>query len=155
MTATLESYGLGLDEAYAAAHAGNGALRIWTSHVKEAIARHDGHGALFQSLVHATVTEDRTLLLVPAGLDPAQPLDAQGDTFWWGPFPLHESGESYGGFRVVVRGVAPGQPPAPARIHPHALTLDEGAGAGGPVVAACLNDAGRLETLLRETSPED
>jgi hypothetical protein len=144
--ATLHGYGGDLKQGFAAARAGPRALARWTSALQSAFNQAPGHRTLFSALRHAAFTDGRTLLFVPAAVDPARPLAAQGDALWWGRRDILELETAFDGFRRVVRGSDPkGRGLIESRF---AVSLDGGAGRGGPLVAACFDPEGAvLDTL--------
>jgi serine/threonine protein phosphatase 1 len=132
--ATLRAYGGELRQGLAAARAGPQALARWTSGLQSAMNAAPGHRMLFSALRHAAFTEDRGLLFVAAGVDPARPLAAQGDAFWWGRRDILALDAACDGFRRVVCGSdRSGRGFAESRF---AVSLDGGAGRGGRLVAA-------------------
>jgi serine/threonine protein phosphatase 1 len=142
--ATLTAYGGDARAGERAARAGTMALTRWTGKLRAAMKAQPGHIDLLGRLRSAAVSRDGTLLFVNTGLDPAKPLDAQQDLFWWhgAGFNAIDGTRGYGGFARVVRGFDPGQRGVTnARAK---LSLDAGAGFGGPLVAACLDPAGNV-----------
>jgi hypothetical protein len=145
--ATLRAYGGDPDQGFAACREGPRAITRWTSALRAAVNAAPGHNAFLSALRRAAFTEDGGLLFVHSGVDPARPLDAQRDTFWWGSGRrLFELTQPYAGFRRVVRGYD----------HQHggvveasfATSIDGGCGFGGELLAACFApDGGRAATL--------
>ena len=80
---TLLSYGVDAREGLAACREGVLGLTRWTAALRAAIEARSGHRPFLSSLRRAAFTDNGGLLLVPAGVDPAKPLDLQGDIFWW------------------------------------------------------------------------
>jgi serine/threonine protein phosphatase 1 len=85
-------------------------------------------------------------LFVHAGLDPARPLAAQGDAFWWDVSGFERIQSPYENFGRVVRGFDPLKR-APNHSE-YAVTLDAGCGFGGPLRAAQLSPEGALLQLV-------
>jgi serine/threonine protein phosphatase 1 len=85
-------------------------------------------------------------LFVHAGVDPARPLTAQGDAFWWTARDILDLAAPFGGFRRVVRGVDRQQRGFVER--PFAVSLDGGAGRGGRLLAACFAPDGSVVDRL-------
>jgi len=143
---TIAAYGGSADEGLLAAEQGVLALTRWTGGLRQAIRQFDGHTTLLACLKHAAYTDDHQLLFVHAGIDPARPLGAQRDHFWWG-LPAFEALETaYLPFRLVVRGYLPaGGNGAPGRP---VATLDGGAGRGGPLIAACFGPDGDILQVI-------
>jgi serine/threonine protein phosphatase 1 len=151
--ATLRAYCGKLRHGFAAARDGPRTITRWTSALRDAMNAAPGHTQLFTTLRHAALTEDGDgggggLLFVHAGVDPARPLAAQGDAFWWNERDeLLDLAAPFAGFRRVIRGfdrqrrgLVEGQ---------FATSLDAGAGRGGPLLAAAFAPDGVLRELLR------
>jgi serine/threonine protein phosphatase 1 len=142
--ATIEAYGATVQDAILAARDGTVSLTSWTSQLRQNFRAYDGHATLMSVLRHAAFTDDGDLLFVHAGLDPARPLTAQSDSFWWGGFSSLES--PYDGYRRVVRGFD--------RRHAglvetdFTLSLDGGCGFGGALLAVLLDPDGRVTEVL-------
>lgn len=144
--ATIRAYGGDLRQGFAATREGPRAITRWTGALRAAMNAAPGHTILFSSLRHAAFTEDKGLLFVHAGIDPARPLAAQRDVFWWGGADVLALAAPFDGFRRVVcgsdrerRGFVEGE---------FASVLDGGAGRGGPLLAACFAaDGGVVERL--------
>ena len=143
---TVAAYGGSADEGRRAIKDGMVALTRWTSGLRTAQRAAAGHGELFAGLRRAAMTDDRRLLFVNAGLDPALPLDRQGDQFWWDATGFRRIDAPYQGFARVVRGAAADD----TGIHDrgHTLSLDGGCGLGGTLVAACLDTTGAIADLI-------
>ena len=143
--ATIRAYGGSPQEGFGAAREGTLALTKWTSGLRNGMRAHDGHVALMSSLKHAAYSD--SLLFVHAGIDPHRPLSAQADSFWWGgaEFANLERG-GYEHFAAVVRGCDRRQ--GGAKLQGRAITLDAGAGLGGPLLAACFGPSGELLEYL-------
>ncbi|MBM3554054.1 MAG: hypothetical protein FJX47_00695, partial [Alphaproteobacteria bacterium] len=75
------------------------------------------------------------------GIDPARPLDKQGDAFWWGGAGFSALAEPYGGFRMMVRGYDPGN--GGAGVGTFKASIDGGAGRGGSLRAVAFDGEGR------------
>ncbi len=146
LAATLASYGIEARQAEAATREGVMAMTRWTAALRAAIDARPGHRALLGSLKHAAATDNGKLLFVHAGFDPGKPLELQGDVLWWGGADILDRAEPIPGFERIVRGFD--------RHHggltrgPYAVSLDGGAGFGGPLLAACFDRDGlAVETL--------
>ena len=107
VSATLAAYGGRLEEGRAAARDGAVVLTRWTNTLREGMRRFDGHTSFFAALKRAAFTEPPGVLLVSAGLDTGQPLNTQGDQFWWGGGRFNEIADGYDGHRRIVRGFDP------------------------------------------------
>ena len=139
---TLEAYGSSAGEARRRSAGGVVDLTRWTSGLRAAMQSRPGHHQFFAALRRAAATDDGRLLFVNAGLDPARPLETQRDSFWWGGGGFSRMTESYGSYRLVVRGHDAERPGILAAAH--RLTVDGGCGFGGPLLAACVTPEGEL-----------
>lgn len=134
--ATIEAYGASAADGLVAARQGTVALGRWTGALRDAVRRAPGHRDYLSALRQAAYTADGTLVFVSAGLEPDRPLDAQGDTLWWGGAGFGRIQAPYFGCRLVVRGLDATH--AGTGIGAHAASIDAGCGFGGPLVAACV-----------------
>ncbi len=152
VAATIQAYGGDADRGRIAAREGPVATGRWTAALRQAMGARPGHRELMSGLRRAAYTDDRGLLLVHAGLDPARPLEEQSDALWWGHPGWVKITTAYEGFRRVVRGFDRG---ARARTRaegglegvvagPFTLTVDGGCGFGGALVAVCLTPDGEI-----------
>ena len=144
--ATLVAYGADPDRGLAAAREGTRSLTRWTSALRAALNAVPGHAAFFTSLQRAAFTADDGVLFVSAGIDPARPLDAQGDAFWWGGRGFDRLAAPYAGFRRVVRGFSPRHEGLVEGAQ--TLSIDGGCGFGGPLLAACIDRDGAVVDTL-------
>jgi serine/threonine protein phosphatase 1 len=139
---TLASYGVEARDGIVACREGVLALTRWTATVRSAIDARAGHRPLLSALRRAAFTDDGTLLFVHAGIDPAKPLDLQGDTFWWCDSDILKLAAPFAGFARVVRGID--------RHHAglvetqYAASIDAGCGFGGPLMAVCFAPGGAI-----------
>jgi len=145
--ATIAAYGGNLRHGFAATRDGPRTITRWTSALRDAMNASPGHTRLFAGLRHAALTGEGGLLFVHAGLDPSRPLAAQGDAFWWGGRDILALEAPFAGFRRVIRGfdrqrrgLVDGE---------FAISLDAGAGRGGPLLAAAIASDGTVEDVLR------
>jgi serine/threonine protein phosphatase 1 len=143
---TIAAYGGSMEEGLAMAREGILALTRWTSNLRQNMRGYDGHNALMSVLKHAAFTDDNALLFVHAGLDPSRPLSAQMDAFWWGSTAFDQMDAPYGGHKLVVRGSD--RRHGGLRIGTFTVTLDAGAGFGGPLTCACFGAEGQLLQVL-------
>ncbi|WP_207480181.1 hypothetical protein [Arenibaculum pallidiluteum] len=156
---TLAAYGGGAEDGMRLARAGAVALTRWTGGLRSAMRSHPGHETLFSALRRAAFTsapgrdgatgedpQPAGLLLVHAGLDPARPLGAQGDAFWWGAGGFGRIEQPYETFRRVVRGYDPAL--GGIQVGEASATIDSGAGRGGRLACACLTPAGEILEIL-------
>lgn len=147
---TLRAYGATAQEGLVAARTGAVHLTRWTNRLRETMRRSPGHNSLFAALKRAAMAYGADgqggVLAVSAGLDPARPLGAQGDSFWWGHAAFAAMAEPFDPFDLVVRGYDPDD--GGIHLDGVAITLDGGCGRGGHLVAARIDpDAGIQEIL--------
>jgi serine/threonine protein phosphatase 1 len=145
--ATVRAYGGDLRHGFAAARDGPRTITRWTSALRNTMNAAPGHTTLFGRLRHAAMTEDGRLLFVHAGVDAARPLAGQGDAFWWGGGDVLDLAAPFAGFARVVRGfdrqqrgLVEGQ---------FALSIDAGAGRGGPLLAAAIAADGAVLDVVQ------
>ena len=140
MAATLDSYGVDMQQGLRAARDGVLSLTRWTASLRAAIEARAGHRQLMTALRRAAFTDDGALLFVHAGVNPLKPLDLQGDTFWWSDRDILQLDAAFAGYKRVVRGIDPRHTGiVEAR---HAVSIDGGSGFGGPLMAACFTPDG-------------
>ncbi len=138
----VRAYGGDLRQGFAAARDGPRTITRWTASLRSAMNRTPGHTILFSVLRHAATTTEGGLLFVHAAIDPSRPLAAQGDAFWWGREDILELKSPYSGYKRVIRGVDRKRRGLVEREF--AISLDGGAGEGGPLLAACLGKDGSV-----------
>jgi len=158
MDSILRGYGSTLEEAARTAREGIINLTRWSCFLKAKIRAKPGHEQFFTGLRRAAFTEhdparfgplndnvDSNLLFVHCGLDPALPLAAQEDRFWWASKNFN-SLEPYRPFRAVIRG----HDPEHGGIHvgKASISLDGGCGNGGKLVCAQLSNRGDVLEIL-------
>jgi serine/threonine protein phosphatase 1 len=102
---------------------------------------------LFSTLRHAAMTQDGRLLFVHAGIEPARTLQAQGDAFWWSATDILELTAPFERFSRVIRGFDRDRRGLVQRDF--AISLDAGAGRGGPLLAAAFAPDGEVLDLLQ------
>lgn len=148
MGEALAAFGADLEEARRAARDGTLALTYWCNRLRDRLRVIPGHESFIAALARAALVApagDRGgTLFVHCGLDPEKPLDAQADAFWWAPRSFARLDTAFQGtFTRVVRGFDP----EAAGVVDRALTLsiDAGAGRGGPLTAVRLSPTGKLE----------
>jgi serine/threonine protein phosphatase 1 len=139
---TLASYGVDARLGLAAAREGVLSLTRWTASLREAIEARSGHRQLLTALRRAAFTEDGALLFSHAGVDPAKPLDLQGDIFWWCDRDILQLEAPFAGYARVVRGMD--RDHAGIAETRYAVSLDGGSGFGGPLLAACFAPDGSI-----------
>ena len=145
--ATVCAYGGELRQGFAATRDGPRTITRWTSALRNAMNAAPGHTTLFAGLRHAAFTEDRRLLFVHASVEPSRPLAGQGDAFWWGERDILGLAAPFEGFRRVIRGFDRQQ--RGLVEDEFVVSLDAGAGRGGPLLAAAFDPAGRVIEVLQ------
>jgi serine/threonine protein phosphatase 1 len=146
MEATIRAYGGDLRQGFVASRDGPRTITRWTGALRSTMNTTPGHTALFSALRHAAFTGQRELLFIHASLNLSRPLAEQGDAFWWGPADILELGAPFEGFKRVVRGVDRDRRGVVERAF--AVSVDGGAGQGGPLLAACFGlDGGVIEVV--------
>ena len=146
MEATVRAYGGDLRRGFAAARDGPRTITRWTGALRNAMNAAPGHTTLFSALRHAAFAEKLGVLFVHAAIDPARPLAAQGDAFWWGREDILELKSSFEGFRRVVRGIDREQRSFIERDF--AVSLNGGTGRLGRLTAACFGAGGEVLELI-------
>jgi hypothetical protein len=121
----------------------------WTNRLRGNIRQRPGHEKFMTVLRRAAFTEGpdgHGTLFVHSGLDPARPIGAQKDSFWWNHAGFNQLNDVYEGFSRIVRGCDPAG--RGLHIGKVAATLDRRAGYGGTLVAGCFSPAGEALELL-------
>ncbi len=146
---TLYSYGLSPHDGIVAAQEGVMSLTRWTGKVREAVRRRPGHDIFGTVLRRAAYTDQATdcpLLFVNAGIDPAAPLEKQGDNFWWCRDDFNRIELPYQPFQKVIRGFDPHH--RGLNINCVTATIDGGCGFGGSLVCAGFEPDGTLADMF-------
>jgi serine/threonine protein phosphatase 1 len=143
---TVEAYGSSVTTGRQALRDGILALTRWTNQLRESLRLRDGHSQYLSGLQHAAYNGAGGMLFVHAGIDPSRPMAAQGDVFWWGGSGFSQIAEPFEGFKSVVRGFE--RRHAGPRVDACTVTLDAGAGRGGPLIAGLFGEDGRLAELI-------
>lgn len=146
----LAAFGADLEEARRAVREGTLALTYWCNRLRDRLRAIPGHDAFIGALARAALVEPDAAgnppgtLFVHSGVDPEKPLDAQADAFWWAPRSF-ESLET--AFQGTIARVVRGFDPEARGVVDRAITLsiDAGAGRGGPLTAVRLAPDGKLE----------
>lgn len=150
VAATLTAYGGNAVDGLAAARSGAPACARWTAMLRDAVHARAGHTHFLSALRRAAVTrpcdDGAALLFVNAGLDVSRPLATQKDSYWWPSAGFDQIGEPYGDFARIVRGFDK-QAAGLTEGH-YTISLDGGAGRGGPLLAVCLDGAGAIVDVL-------
>jgi serine/threonine protein phosphatase 1 len=144
---TVRAYGADLRQGFVASRDGPRTITRWTSGLRDAMNAAPGHTVLFSTLRHAAMTQDGRLLFVHAGIDPARTLQAQGDAFWWSATDILELTTPFERFSRVIRGFDRDRRGLVQRDF--AISLDAGAGRGGPLLAAAFAPSGEVLDLLQ------
>ena len=131
--ATLAGYGGDPSIGRSAANEGPVALSRWTQGLRQAMSARPGHTAFMTGLRRAAYTQERGLLFVHAGVDPARPLERQGDSFWWAARAFEAIGTPYDSFALLTRGFDPGHRGVVRTDC--TLSIDAGCGRGGALIA--------------------
>ena len=143
---TIAAYGGTARDGEVATAQGAVAVTRWTQTLRAGLNAAPGHRDFLSSLKHAAYTADGALVFVHAGLDPARPLDAQGDGLWWNTAGFDGMTGAFFGAERVVRGLDPEHRGVVETDF--SLSLDGGCGFGGELVAAAITpNSGEIETL--------
>jgi serine/threonine protein phosphatase 1 len=130
---TLTAYGGTIDAGMIAANEGPVALSRWSQTIRQTMDLRPGHTAFMTGLRRAAFTQDCGLLFVHAGLDPARPLERQGDSFWWSARAFDAITSPYEDFSLVVRGFDPAHQGIVRTAS--TLSIDAGCGFKGALLA--------------------
>jgi len=147
--ATLEAYGGSAKYGLAATREGAMAMTRWTNELRDAIRRHPGHDKYMSVLQRAALTDDvgsGSLLFVHAGVEPARPLEKQGDAFWWGAGGFARLTTPFERFTRIFRGSDPSG--RGLELDGYGVTLDGRNGNGGALIAAAIMPDGHIADLI-------
>ena len=133
---TIEAYGGNARDGEVATAQGAVAVTRWTQSLRAGLNAAPGHREFLSSLKHAAYTADGALVFVHAGLDPARPLDAQGDSLWWNTVGFEGMTAAFFGTERVVRGLDPEHRGVVETEF--TLSIDGGCGFGGTLHAAAI-----------------
>ncbi len=146
--ATVKAYGGEVRHGFAASRDGPRTITRWTTELRNAMNTAPGHRALLADLRHAAMTEAADpVLFVHAGVDASRRLEDQGDAFWWGGRDILALAAPFDGFGRVIRGFDRQMRGLVEREF--AVSLDAGAGRGGPLLAAAFAPDGAVLELLQ------
>lgn len=134
--ASIAAYGGNARDGEVATAQGAVAVTRWTQGLRAGLNAAPGHRDFLSSLKHAAYTADGALVFVHAGLDPARPLDAQGDGLWWNTAGFDAMTDTFFGAERVVRGLDPEHRGLVETGF--TLSLDGGCGFGGDLIAAAI-----------------
>lgn len=150
MAGVLESYGIKPRSGLYAACEGVMGLTRWTQGVRAAIRRHAGHEIFQCQLRRAALTAPQDgrdpILFVHAGINPARPLQDQGDAFWWGGQHFDSLAAPYAPFKKIIRGYNPDHDGL--RMNNITVTIDAGCGYGGSLICAAFDAGGAVLALI-------
>ena len=124
MAPVYRDYGLNATEIYNAIERGTSQLARLSTQLTDRIRSSAGHLQIFNSLKHASYTEDGILLFVSSGLNPKKFLQHHKDEYWWGGIDFNDITHAKGGYCRLIRGYDPlhhGH-----RETPFTLSLDSG-----------------------------
>ncbi len=150
LAATLESYGLSAHDGIRSCKEGVLALTRWTGKIRDAIRRNPGHDIFLTHQRRAAYTIENgryPLLFVHAGIDPQLPLEQQEERLWSSGEDFAAITQAYAPFEKVIRGYDPKH--EGVRINCVTASLDGGSGFGGELVAARMDNGGRMLELLQ------
>lgn len=133
---TIEAYGGNARDGEVATAQGAVAVTRWTQSLRAGLNAAPGHREFLSSLKHAAYTADGALVFVHAGLDPARPLDAQGDSLWWNTAGFEGMTAAFFGTERAVRGLDPEH--RGVIETEFTLSLDGGCGFDGTLHAAAI-----------------
>ena len=102
--ATINSYGLSIDDIINISSQGTLAISKWTKKLNYILSEEPGHQQYFIHLKHAAFSESKKILFLNRGVDVSRPLSAQNDCFWWGYQNFSDLEKPYNTFVRIVRG---------------------------------------------------
>lgn len=138
----LSAYGISSGLLKNAAKDGALALSRTSVRIHEALVKQSGHYKYISTLKRLAYNDDRSVLVVSAGLAKDRPLEAQSDELWWGG-GFSNLDEPYGKTRRFIRGLDPeGKGLASGK---YGITLDSGD--KGVFAALFSSDGNLLETI--------
>ena len=105
--ATINSYGLSIDDIINISSQGTLAISKWTKKLNYILSEEPGHQQYFIHLKHAAFSESKKILFLNRGVDVSRPLSAQNDCFWWGYHNFSKLDKPYNTFKKIVRGYDP------------------------------------------------
>jgi hypothetical protein len=149
LAAPLESYGISIRDGLTAAQESVVALTRWTSRIRDVIRRCPGHDIFsmqWRRAAHTATDGPCPLLFVHSGLDPALPLDDQGENFLWAGGDFASIQDPYQPFAKVIRGYDPAH--GGVYLNGVTATIDGGCGYGGSLIAAGFAPDGSLFEML-------
>lgn len=151
MSSTLSSYGISPQDGVIAAHEGIMSLTKWTNRIREAMRRYPGHETFSTHWHRAAFTDTQQnsnsspLLFVHSGVNPAIPLQDQGDNFLWAGENFNAINVPYNPFQKVIRGYDPTH--GGLNLNCVTATIDGGCGFGGSLICAGFDSRGDIFEL--------
>jgi len=147
----LRLYGISINDTKSMARAGSMAITRWTNQLRALQRSAAGHEQLMCGMRRAAytdpaATDQRKLLFVPAGFDSTRSLDDQGESLWWTSAPFRVAGKAASAYSRIIRGFDSVN--GGAVLDEAAITLDGGAGRGGPLLCGGLTMNGKLADLI-------
>ena len=146
---TLLSYGINPYDGLEACKLGSNGIAKWLNHIRETVRKHKGHAALASAQMRAAYISTSAaypMLFVHAGLDAQNPLELQGDSFWWDGGAFDTIEYAYKPFEKVVRGYDPQH----RGLYLNCITanVDDGCGFGGKLISVGLESDGNVKEIL-------
>ncbi|MCR9255386.1 MAG: hypothetical protein NXI16_04745 [Alphaproteobacteria bacterium] len=142
----IRSYGGMVEEGRSVASQGPVAIAKWTSGLRAAFRSAPGHAKLMGQVRRVAADDSEKVLFVSAGIDPTKPIEKQGDRLWWGGKTFDEIANPYERFMKIVRGYDPDR--HGFQETEYTLTIDDGCGFGGPLIAVALTPGGEVDARL-------
>ena len=142
------AYGGDLRQGFAATRDGPRTITRWTSALRTAMNAAPGPHDAVRRAAPRRLTDDNGLLFVHAGVDPRRAARRRRATRSGGARTTSSSSTApFDGFRRVVRGFDRDRRGLVERDF--AVSVDAGAGRGGPLLAACFAADGAVVDLMR------
>lgn len=144
--AYLRLYGISINDTKSVARAGSMAITRYTNHLRAQQRLFAGHEQMFSGMRRAALgavqADDKRILFVPSGFDSTRRLDDQAESLWWSTAPYGAAGRSLVDYNRLVRGFDSVN--GGAVLNEFGVTLDGGAGRGGPLMCGCFTPTGHL-----------
>lgn len=138
----LSSYGISSDLLKNAAKEGAVALSRASIHIQESLVEKNGHYKYISSLKRLAYNDEKSVIIVSAGLAKDRPIETQSDELWWGG-GFTNLDEPYGKIKRFIRGFDPeGRGLDSGK---HGITLDSGD--KGVFAALFSSDGELMETI--------
>ncbi len=150
VAAYLRLYGVSVNDTKSMARAGSQAITRWTNQLRAQQRQMAGHEQLMCGMRRAALadatTDMKRLLFVPSGFDSSRLLDDQGDCLWWTSAPFRLGGRAQNMYNRIVRGFDSVN--GGAVLDESTVTLDGGAGRGGPLICGSFTTNGKLAEII-------